>query len=228
MLETLLESKSTTRRSAGGAVASVTAHTALIAAALYATAQAHIEPARSLAAVRPIYFPPPQAPARSSSGPANRKSQHDGHPLIFVDPHLDIRVPDVDVPNNISQQSDFSRTTTGPIGTTGEGNGPVPIDGIYRADQVERQVAFLPGSTPPRYPELLRSSGVEGEVVAVFVVDEAGRAEVDSIRFVRSDNSLFEDAVKQALRHMRFVPAELGGRKVRQLVQMPFVFKLAR
>lgn len=228
MLETLLESKSTTRRPSGGAVASVTAHTALIAAALYATAQAHVEPARPPVAVRPIYFPLPQTPARSSSGPASRKSQHDGHRLIFVVPHLDIRVPDVDVSNTISKQSDFSRTTTGPIGTIGERSGGVPIDGTYRADQVERQVALVPGSAPPRYPELLRSSGVEGQVVAVFVVDEAGRAEGDSIRFVHSDNSLFEDAVKQALGRMRFVPAELGGRKVRQLVQMPFLFKLAR
>jgi periplasmic protein TonB len=45
---------------------------------------------------------------------------------------------------------------------------------------------------------------------------------------VRSDNRLFEDAVKEALRRMRFISAEAGGRKVRQLVQMPFVFTLAR
>jgi len=86
----------------------------------------------------------------------------------------------------------------------------------------------MPGTPPPRYPEVLRSSGVEGQVVAVFVVNEMGRAEADSIRFSRSDNRLFEDAVKESLRRMRFVPAEIGGRKVRQLVQMPFVFTLAR
>jgi protein TonB len=39
---------------------------------------------------------------------------------------------------------------------------------------------------------------------------------------------LFEDAVRVALRRMRFIPAEVGGRRVRQLVQMPFVFTLAR
>jgi len=27
---------------------------------------------------------------------------------------------------------------------------------------------------------------------------------------------------------MRFVPAEIGGKKVRQLVQMPFLFTLSR
>jgi len=86
----------------------------------------------------------------------------------------------------------------------------------------------VPGSAPPRYPEILRSSGVEGQVIAEFVVDESGRAEQESIRFMRSDNPLFENAVKQALHRMRFVPAEIGGRKVRQLVLMPFVFTLAR
>jgi protein TonB len=65
-------------------------------------------------------------------------------------------------------------------------------------------------------------------VIAEFVVDEQGRAQEGSVRFVRSDNQLFEDAVRVALRRMRFVPAEVGGRKVKQLVQMPFVFTLSR
>jgi protein TonB len=32
--------------------------------------------------------------------------------------------------------------------------------------------------------------------------------------------------VKQVLANMHFFPAEVGGRKVKQLVQMPFVFSL--
>jgi len=69
---------------------------------------------------------------------------------------------------------------------------------------------------------------VEGSVVAVFVVDEKGRAEMDSVRFVGSGNALFQDAVRAALPRMRFVPAEIAGQKVRQLVQMPFVFTIDR
>jgi protein TonB len=65
-------------------------------------------------------------------------------------------------------------------------------------------------------------------VIALFVVSEAGRVEPATVRFTLSDNPLFEDAVKSALERMRFVPAEVGGRKVRQLVQMPFVFTLTR
>jgi len=39
---------------------------------------------------------------------------------------------------------------------------------------------------------------------------------------------LFTNSVKQALSGMRFYPAEIGGRKVKQLVQQPFNFTLTR
>lgn len=228
MLETLLESKSRTSRSAGGAVLSVTAHTLLIAGALYATAQARIEPARFPKPVRPIFFPLPKPAVPNAPANAAHSIQSNRHRLVFVEPNLEIRIPSVDMSNVISRPSDFGPRTIGPTSATGGESGTGPTGGTFRADQVERQVAVMPGSSPPRYPEALRSSGVEGQVVAVFVVNELGRAEADSIRFARSDNRLFEDAVKESLRRMRFVPAEIGGRKVRQLVQMPFVFTLAR
>ena len=228
MLETLLESKSRTTRSAGGAVVSVTAHTLLIAGALYATAQGRAEPARFPQPVRPIFFPLPKPAVPTAPANAAQSIQSDRRRLIFVEPNLDIRIPSVDMSNVISRPSDFGPRTIGPTGAGGGESGTSPSGGTFRADQVERQVAVMPGSPPPRYPEALRSSGVEGQVVAVFVVNEMGRAEADSIRFSRSDNRLFEDAVKESLRRMRFVPAEIGGRKVRQLVQMPFVFTLAR
>jgi protein TonB len=104
----------------------------------------------------------------------------------------------------------------------------VASGGAFNAEQVERQASFVAGSGAPRYPEALRSSGVEGKVVALFVVDEKGRAEADSVRILSSDNALFEEAVRRALPRMRFIPAEIGGRKVRQLVQMPFVFTIGR
>ena len=124
-----------------------------------------------------------------------------------------------------------------PIGDQAVGsiNGTAPVSvgadpadgGAFQADQVEKQVAFVRGVSP-RYPEALRSSGVEGQVVALFVVNEKGLAEADSVRFLRSDNALFEVEVRRALPRMRFTPAEIGGRKVRQLVQMPFVFTIGR
>jgi periplasmic protein TonB len=98
----------------------------------------------------------------------------------------------------------------------------------FRADQVEKQVSLISGSASPRYPEVLRMAGVEGKVVVQFVVDDEGRVEEKTLRFVRHDNPLFDEAVRTALARMRFAPAEVAGRKVRQLVEMPFVFALSR
>lgn len=229
MLETLLESKSKGQRSVASAVMSVTAHTALIAAALYATAQARVEPAKPPQMVRLPYFPRPQPPIATASPTRARQIQPAGRRLIFIEPQLDINVPPIDITGIVSKPGDFSPTSIVATAPNVGGEGGLGSAGEpFRADQVERQVAVVPGAAPPRYPEVLRISGVNGQVVAVFVVDEQGRAEEESLRFVRSDNQLFEDAVRVALRRMRFIPAEVGGRKVRQLVQMPFVFTLAR
>jgi protein TonB len=229
MLETLLESKSRASRSTGGAIVSVAAHTVLIAGALYATAQARSEPARPPEVIRPFYIPRPLPRTPVASPATTRQPRPVGRRLIFVEPMLSIDIPPIDVAGTVSRPDDFNPTPIGSAPPIASGAGGTGGDGgALRADQVEKQVTVVPGAPPPRYPEALRSSGVEGQVTALFVVDENGRAEEQSIRFVRSDNRLFEDAVRTALRRMRFIPAEAGGRKVRQLVQMPFVFTLAR
>jgi protein TonB len=232
MLETLLESRSKRGRSVGGAITSITAHTVLIGAALYATAQARVKPTSSPEVVRPFFIPPARSIASSPTTTA--QTEINRRRLAFIEPHVDIKIPTVDIAdilsaNTVSKPGDF---TPGPVFGTGTNSGGDGVAGAadapFRADEVEKQVSVVAGSAPPRYPEVLRRSGVEGQVIAVFVVDEDGRAEEGSVRFVRSDNRLFEDAVRVALRRMRFIPAQVGGKKVRQLVQMPFVFTLAR
>ncbi|HXN75008.1 MAG TPA: TonB family protein [Gemmatimonadaceae bacterium] len=228
MLETLLESRSKGERWAGGATISVTAHTALIAAALYATAEARVQPAKFPETVRPIYFPSAPLPVQSASPATSKQRPFDGHRLTFVAPDIDIKIAAVDISDVVSKPGDFN---PGTIGSSSEGrqeSGGGSASALFRADQVEKQVELIPGNTTPRYPEVLRNSGVEGKVIAEFVVDKQGCAEEGSVRFVGSGNQLFEEAVRVALRRMRFIPAEVGGVKVRQLVQMPFVFTLSR
>jgi protein TonB len=227
MLETLLESRSRRRRSSGGALVSVTAHTALIAAALYATAEARVKPQSAIESVRPVYFPPTPIPpaANHRTEPTAGTNVSARLPVVAS---IDVELPPLpEVTLTVPGVSDFHSRPVGESGT--ESVGPVLESGAtYSAGQVERQVAPAPGNSPPRYPDVLRSAGVEGKVIAQFVVDESGRAEEGTLRFIRGDNALFEDAVRTALRRMRFVPAEVGGRKVRQLVQMPFMFTLSR
>jgi len=83
--------------------------------------------------------------------------------------------------------------------------------------QVEKPVAPIPGSGSPRYPQVLLSAGVEGQVLGQFVVDTLGRVELGSFKVIRSDHDLFTAAVRSALPAMRFLPAEVGGRKVKHI-----------
>ncbi|HEX9608278.1 MAG TPA: energy transducer TonB, partial [Gemmatimonadaceae bacterium] len=190
-------------------------------------AQARVQPAEFRETVRPVYFPRDPLPVQSAS-PATSGQRHvDGHRLIFVAPDVDIKVPSIDISDVVSRPGDFSDGAIASASNGEQESGGGPGGAPFRADQVEKQVGVIPGSAPPRYPEALRSSGVEGQVIAQFVVNEQGRAEEGSLRFVRSDNPLFEEAVRSALFRMRFIPAEVGGVHVRQLVQMPFVFTLS-
>lgn len=92
--------------------------------------------------------------------------------------------------------------------------------------QVESKVKMEENSPAPKYPEILRQAGVEGEVLVSFVVDETGAADPATFKVIRSTHELFGTAVKAALPSMRFVPAQIGGKNVKQFVQQPFTFTL--
>ena len=83
------------------------------------------------------------------------------------------------------------------------------------------------GTPAPRYPDILRTAGVEGEVLTSFVVDTFGRADPQSLRVLHSTHDLFTTSVRNLLPSMTFRPAVVGGRKVKQLVQQPFTFSIA-
>lgn len=97
----------------------------------------------------------------------------------------------------------------------------------YFEFQVTKPVRQAPGSKGPRYPVELRAAGVQGEVLAQFVVDTLGQPDVTTFKVLRSSHGLLADAVQTALPEMRFTAAEVNGRKVKQLVQQPFVFAIA-
>ena len=105
---------------------------------------------------------------------------------------------------------------------TGSATHPVSAQ-TYFDFQVEKQAALL-STLAPRYPAVLAAQGVEGSVTAQFVVDTTGAAEMGSWKVLESSNELFSQAAKESVRTARFAPAEVGGRKVRQLVQRVISF----
>ena len=97
---------------------------------------------------------------------------------------------------------------------------------LYTADQVDTPVApdtLHPVS--PAYPDSLSNASVGGRVVVEFVVDINGRPDMGTFGVVLTTNTLFTEVVRQAVNVARFTPAWLGGRRVRQLVQLPFAFE---
>ena len=105
---------------------------------------------------------------------------------------------------------------------------PARTDSIFFEYQVNTPAQSLPGGSAPRYPDQLRAEGVEGTVLAQFVVDRQGRPDVASYKVLRATRKEFADAVLTALPGMKFTPARKDGREVRQLVQQPFTFALAK
>lgn len=101
--------------------------------------------------------------------------------------------------------------------------GPNP----YTESQVDKPVSIAPGSAAPRYPDALRLAGIEGEVLVQFVVNTDGRADLATFKALQSSDDRFTQAVRSVLRNVQFIPAEVRGRRVRQLVEMPFAFRIA-
>lgn len=97
---------------------------------------------------------------------------------------------------------------------------------LYYAPPGTQPVQALRGVSQPRYPDVLRRSRVEGQVVAQYVVDTSGTVLPGSLRIARATDTLFAAAVRDALTGLRFSPATMNGRKVRQLVEQPIYFDM--
>lgn len=108
---------------------------------------------------------------------------------------------------------------------------PSPATGLeqpYFEFQVEHPVQQLEASCVPLYPDSLRAARTKGQVLAQFVVDTAGRPEERTFKAIRSSHAAFTTAVRDALPCMGYTPATIKGRRVRQIVQQPFIFDLSK
>jgi periplasmic protein TonB len=233
MFNTLLESKPQKAKRGGAGVVSIVLHTALITAAAVATAGAAIKSTKEkeekiqfAEAPKPEPPPPPkQAPPPPDVTVAPPPPK--GFQVLTAPVNIPDVLPTVDLTKKVTDEADFSgKGVAGGVAKGKEGGTGVATDQPYFDFQVEKQAGPAPGSPPPEYPDMLRSANVEGEVLAQFVIDTTGRADVSTFKVLKSTNDAFTDAVKRALPRMKFFPAEIGGRKVKELVQEPFAFNL--
>lgn len=236
MFNNLIESKRKRQRTPGGTMMSVILHGVLITVAVYATANAAIQeekaPEEKIEFVEtPKDEPPPPEPDEPPPPPPPDVVAAPPPPkgfLVLTAPvEIPDVIPDIDLTRKITDVADFSGK--GIAGGIAKGDPTVktaPItDQPYFEFQVEKIVTALPGQGP-RYPAMLESQGVTGTVLAQFHVDTTGRVEPGSFKVIESSHDLFTQAVRNALPRMRFIPAEIGGRKVKQLVSQPFTFNV--
>jgi protein TonB len=97
----------------------------------------------------------------------------------------------------------------------------------YDENTVDRAVTPI-RQAPPRYPESLKSVGVEGVVAMRFIVGADGRVEPGSIDVISTPHKLFAEAVRKSLLESRYRPAEAAGHAVRQVVEQTFSFKIEK
>jgi protein TonB len=234
MVTGLLESRRRPERRRGGTLVSAAAHAAAIWLAVVATGRAGSAPAPASPPETLVYVarPSPSVAPRASvpSGASSVATAAPADRLVDAAPMPDLAaiaagIPTVALPAGaFDTRADLAAAAGG--GSRGGAPGSGAAGDALPAHLVERPVLALAGNRPPRYPEALRSAGIGGRVVARFVVDTAGRVEPASVRLLAASHPHFAAAVRDALPAMRFLPAEAAGRKVRQLVELPFEFEI--
>jgi len=233
MFNQLIESKAQKQKMAGGTVFSIVLHTVLIAGAVYATARAGVKDEKTKA--EKIQFvemkkEPPKVPDKPPPPKevVVKPPPPKGFQVLRAPVKIDIKIPEIDLTKAITNESDFSGK--GVKGGTGSGvvGGIANANQTYFEFQVEKPAEMLAESPKPKYPSVLESSGIAGEVQAQFVVNSSGKADMDSFKVLKSTNELFTQAVKNVLPRMKFSPAMIGGKPVNQLVQQSFQFAVPR
>ncbi len=230
MLSQLLESRPVRRRSPAGFAASLALHGIVVGGAMLFTSHAarhqDTSPTQTIITFDvPRHQPPP--PARSTPRPLGPLPI--GPSVINVPITVPDGIPPIDPLRaviNTDQPFEFR------IGVPSHAASPPDVPSDPGMALLENQVevpAALDGRSPlPRYPQMLRDAGVEGMVRLRFVVDTAGHVEAASVQVIDATHPAFIDAVRAILPRLRFTPARVDHRAVRQLVEIPLQFRLNR
>jgi|SRR5690348_6944104 TonB family protein len=223
MMRLWVESYSRSTPVSSSAVISVVTHALLIGVAIVSTTRPPNLQADWIEN-RPYYLPPPnRAPGQQGSRETIK--------YIALAPEgvgagygpVGVGSPEKSVVHDPSEKlGDLGRDLTNSDNAPKLGGD----DSVFTQLEVDSIVARYPGSAAPAYPIEMLKQGVQGSVTTQYVVDTTGFADTTSLRILRTTNAEFTDAVRAALPFMRFFPAKVGAKKVRQLVEQEFSFKI--
>jgi TonB family protein len=228
MLNQLIASRPAARRSPGGFAASIVLHGIVVAGAVIATTRTtviHRPP--ELLRQTTVYVEPPPLPPRTVARAPQAGPIISAPNMVNVPTDVPVGLPPI-IPLRalIDMEGPTVFRVGVPTSAGSPGMAPPVPDAAYAVDQVEVAVVLDARSPLPRFPQLLRDSGIEGMARLQFVVDTLGRVELESVRIVDATHPLFAAAVQATLPRMHFSPARVGNHRVRQLVEFPIQFKL--
>ena len=207
------------------ALLSTAAHAVLIGLSVAGTQKAAGVPEESLA--NRVYYVPP--PDRAPSQGAQRERiqwMAVGAPTTPVGKFTDVP----------TGRSELGQRAVDPVDGIVAGIDTISIpdiaaiagtgDTAFSVLEVDSAVSRHPWSAAPSYPPEMLKRKQEGAVFVRYVVDTSGFADAGSFEVLRSTHADFTTAVRSALPDMRFNPARIGRRRVRQLVEQEFSFKI--
>lgn len=167
------------------------------------------------------FLAPPQ---RTGSQEADREQ------LKFValgDPSAAVRgaklvAPDEVVPIPDKKISGFDlRTAEATMAVAGS------EDSVFTLIEVDSAATRYAWSAAPAYPQAMIDAKKEGFVKAQWIVDEAGYADTATFKLIDWTSEEFARAVRDALPFMRFSPAKVGSKVVKQWVEQEFTFRIS-
>jgi protein TonB len=146
--------------------------------------------------------------------------------LVSAEPVVDVAIPDMvdTLRGDALAESPFASSHRGSREVRGGHDGEDSL--TFIAADVDRGVSIAGVNPKPAYPPQLLNRGVEASFSVYFVVDTTGRIDTTTIQVPPSVDPRFIQAVRDVLVRWRFVPAEMRGRRVRQLMEQTFKFKI--
>src|SRR6478752_3514001 len=178
MFDNLIESRAAKQKRAGGMLFSAVLHAVLITGAIYGTLQAKEQLEKPKA--EKVEFvemkkkdeppPPKEEPKPPPPDVVMKAPPPKGFQVLTAPIKIPDVLPDIDLSKKVTNEEDF--TGKGVAGGMAKGvaggvpQAPVNENQTYFEFQVEKQVSAAPGQSGPRYPDMLRSANVEGEVLA--------------------------------------------------------------
>ena len=220
MFDKLIESgRKRDKRFAGFGFVSLTAHTALIAAAVAATLRAG-QTDNSVKVDTTVVFLEQQQQKPPEQQPVQLDVPLKGFQTVVAPEVIPTNIPPVNL-NEKFDPKDYSGTGV----EGGVANGLVPTNDVYMESIVEEKPSVLSGPQLV-YPDLLKQAGIQGRVVVQAVIDTSGRAEVSTVKIIQSPNPGFDQAARNYVLKALFRPARVHGRAVRVLINVPIDFKI--